>query len=70
MIPEPARVAVLGGTFDPVHVGHIALATAARDAIGAAEAWLVPARTPALRVEPVAPIQRLGLIVVDDYYTW
>jgi nicotinate-nucleotide adenylyltransferase len=63
MIPEPARVAVLGGTFDPVHVGHIALATAARDAIGAAEAWLVPARTPALRVEPVAPAHlRLAML--------
>jgi nicotinate-nucleotide adenylyltransferase len=55
MTPEPRRVAVLGGTFDPVHVAHLALATGARDAIGAAEAWLVPARTPALRDEPVAP---------------
>jgi nicotinate-nucleotide adenylyltransferase len=63
MTPEPARVAVLGGTFDPVHVGHVALATAARDAIGAAEAWLVPARAPALRVEPVAPAHlRLAML--------
>jgi nicotinate-nucleotide adenylyltransferase len=63
MIPEPARVAVLGGTFDPVHVGHIALVTAARDAIGATEAWLVPTRTPALRGEPVAPAHlRLAML--------
>jgi nicotinate-nucleotide adenylyltransferase len=46
---------VLGGTFDPVHAAHIALVTGARDAIGAREGWLVPARTPALRDEPVAP---------------
>jgi nicotinate-nucleotide adenylyltransferase len=63
MTPEPSRVAVLGGTFDPVHLGHIALATAAREAIGAAEAWLLPARTPALRVEPVAPAHlRLAML--------
>jgi nicotinate-nucleotide adenylyltransferase len=55
MTPESRRVAVLGGTFDPVHLAHIALATGARDAIGAHEAWLVPARSPALRDEPVAP---------------
>ncbi len=55
MTPEQRRVAVLGGTFDPVHAAHIALVTGARDAIGAREAWLVPARQPALRDEPVAP---------------
>ncbi len=63
MTPEPRRVAVLGGTFDPVHMAHLALATAARDAIGAQETWLVPARTPALRGEPVAPAHlRLAML--------
>ena len=63
MTPEPRRVAVLGGTFDPVHVGHIALATRARDSIGATESWLVPSRAPALREEPVAPAQlRLAML--------
>ncbi len=52
---EPRRVAVLGGTFDPVHVAHLAIAVGARDAIGAEEAWLVPAATPALREAPEAP---------------
>jgi nicotinate-nucleotide adenylyltransferase len=63
MKPEPRRVAVLGGTFDPVHAGHVALATSVRDAIGAQETWMVPARTPALRDEPVAPAQlRLAML--------
>jgi nicotinate-nucleotide adenylyltransferase len=63
MTPEPRRVAVLGGTFDPVHNGHLVLVTGARDAIGAAESWLVPSRVPALRGEPVAPAQlRLAML--------
>jgi nicotinate-nucleotide adenylyltransferase len=55
MTAEPRRVAVLGGTFDPVHRGHLAIVAAVRPVIGASEAWLLPARTPALRDEPVAP---------------
>ncbi|HEY7927301.1 MAG TPA: nicotinate (nicotinamide) nucleotide adenylyltransferase [Candidatus Dormibacteraeota bacterium] len=55
MTAEVRRVAVLGGTFDPVHAGHLAIVVAVREAIGADEAWLLPARTPALRSEPVAP---------------
>jgi nicotinate-nucleotide adenylyltransferase len=54
MTAEPRRVAVLGGTFDPVHCGHLAIVSAVRVAIGASEAWLLPARAPALRDEPVA----------------
>lgn len=59
MTPERPPVAVLGGTFDPVHNGHIALAMAVRDAIGAEQAWLIPAHAPALRPEPevTAPIR-------------
>ncbi len=61
--PEGRRIAVLGGTFDPVHRAHLVAAIGARDAIGAQEAWLVPARTPALREEPVAPAQlRLAML--------
>ena len=60
---ERRRVAVLGGTFDPVHTGHIAVVTSVRAAIGAEEGWLLPARTPALRREPIAPAQlRLAML--------
>jgi nicotinate-nucleotide adenylyltransferase len=63
MTAEPRRVAVLGGTFDPVHTGHLALLAAVRESIGADEAWLVPARQAALRAEPVAPAQlRLAML--------
>lgn len=63
MTRERRRVCLLGGTFDPVHLGHLFIATQARDLAGAAETWLVPARAPALRGEPVAPAQlRLAML--------
>lgn len=42
-----------GGTFDPVHLGHIAIAEAARDAL-ASDVWLVPAADPPHRAAPGA----------------
>jgi len=43
---RPSRAVVLGGTFDPIHVGHLAVLDQVRRAVDAVEAWLVPAATP------------------------
>ena len=40
------RIGVLGGTFDPVHYGHLDAADAARRACDLAAVLLLPARTP------------------------
>jgi nicotinate-nucleotide adenylyltransferase len=40
------RIGVLGGTFDPPHVGHVALAEAARDQLGLDRVLLVVAADP------------------------
>lgn len=40
------RVGILGGTFDPVHVGHLVLAEEAREALGLDEVLFVPAGDP------------------------
>ena len=37
---------ILGGTFDPIHVGHIATARAAQQQLDLSEIVLMPARTP------------------------
>jgi nicotinate-nucleotide adenylyltransferase len=49
-----APVALLGGTFDPVHNGHIGLADDVRRALGLAEVRLVPAGDPPHRDGPAA----------------
>ena len=40
------RVAVLGGTFDPIHRGHLAIAEQVARELGAVETWLVPTNVP------------------------
>jgi nicotinate-nucleotide adenylyltransferase len=47
-------LALLGGTFDPVHNGHIGLAEDARRALGLSEVRLVPAGDPPHREGPSA----------------
>jgi nicotinate-nucleotide adenylyltransferase len=49
------RIALFGGTFDPLHVGHLAIAEAARRELGeGGEVVFVPARrNPLKRDEPV-----------------
>lgn len=46
---------VLGGTFDPVHHGHLRLAIEMAESLGLAEVRLVPLHTPPHREPPRAP---------------
>src|SRR5829696_4902175 len=41
-----ARIGVLGGTFDPVHLGHLILADEARESLGLDRLLLMPAAQP------------------------
>jgi nicotinate-nucleotide adenylyltransferase len=43
------KIGVLGGTFDPVHLGHIMMAEEARKSLGLKEVLLVPAGQPMTR---------------------
>lgn len=56
-------VLVFGGTFDPVHNGHLAIARQARRATGADAVWFVPAALAPLRDAPQAtPRRRFELL--------
>jgi nicotinate-nucleotide adenylyltransferase len=50
-------VGVLGGTFDPVHNAHLAMARAALDALALKEILFVPTGAPLYRNPPVAPAE-------------
>lgn len=61
---------IYGGTFDPVHYGHLRTALEVREAVGLDEIRFVPCREPAHRSRPVAsPEQRRKMLelALDDH---
>lgn len=60
-MPEP--LGLIGGTFDPVHYGHLRLAEEAREALGLDEVRWIPAGRPPHRAVPrVAAAHRLEMV--------
>ncbi len=52
---DPAGpLGLFGGTFDPIHLGHLRLAETAREALGLARVRLIPAGQPPHRATPGA----------------
>ena len=48
-VPEPLRIAVLGGTFDPVHDGHVSIAREALACPDIDRVVVVPASVPSFK---------------------
>lgn len=44
-----AKIGIMGGTFDPIHIGHLIAAETARDACGLDEVWFIPTSGPPLK---------------------
>ncbi|MDO8425896.1 MAG: nicotinate-nucleotide adenylyltransferase [Deltaproteobacteria bacterium] len=57
------RIAVLGGTFNPVHYGHLRIAEEVREALGLDKALFIPTSlTPLKEEEPISPEARLEML--------
>ncbi len=79
--PLKAPVGLLGGTFDPIHIGHLRPAIEARDALRLEEIRLIPNHIPPHRAHPLCSSeQRLAMVrlaaaenrsfVVDERELW
>ncbi|WP_418922630.1 nicotinate-nucleotide adenylyltransferase [Ellagibacter isourolithinifaciens] len=45
----PARLGIMGGTFDPIHIGHLACAEQVREAYGLDAVVFIPAGSPVFK---------------------
>ncbi|WP_110953345.1 nicotinate-nucleotide adenylyltransferase [Anaerosinus massiliensis] len=46
MIATKQRIGIMGGTFDPIHIGHLVTAEAVRNEYGLDKVLFIPAATP------------------------
>lgn len=61
--PSPRPLGLLGGTFDPIHLGHLRLAEELGEALALAEVRVLPTGTPPHRGAPVASAaHRLAMV--------
>ncbi len=64
MTDRPRVVGVFGGTFDPIHMAHLAVAESARDAFDLERVVFIPAAVPPHKAEVkvTPPEQRLAMV--------
>jgi len=67
------NIGVLGGTFDPIHMGHLIIAEEVRARLGLAEVLLVPAGQPWLKLNnanaissPEHRVEMVRLAIADE----
>lgn len=58
------RLGLLGGTFDPPHIGHLVAAVSVGDALGLDEVWLVPNGDPWQKRDRVVTAANVRLAMV------
>lgn len=60
------RIGLFGGSFDPIHLGHLAVAAAAKAQAGLSEVWFIPTRlSPHKQDLPPAPdLDRWAMVVL------
>jgi len=58
------KIGLLGGSFDPIHLGHLHLAKELSEVVGLDEVWFIPAKINPLKqhTQPVDLTHRLSMV--------
>lgn len=66
----PQKIALLGGTFDPVHIGHLCIAEWVQQSLGLDQLLFVPAAVPPHKFHAITPalhrVRMLELAMAED----
>ncbi len=58
-----ARIGIVGGTFDPIHTGHLIIGNEVREVLNLDEIWFMPNKIPPHKESiPIADKHRLAMI--------
>ena len=67
---NPLRLGIMGGTFDPIHVGHLILAEQVADALSLDRILFIPTGNPSFKrdklVRPAADRLRMVELAIED----
>lgn len=70
MSSTPNRLGILGGTFDPIHYGHLIIASYAAEALDLNTVWFMPAQTPPHKIgQDISPVEdrvEMVKLAIDD----
>jgi nicotinate-nucleotide adenylyltransferase len=63
---RPGSIGIMGGTFDPIHLGHLAVAEEARESLGLERILFVPAGVPPHKLHGAiaAAEDRLAMVIL------
>lgn len=74
MAEQVKRIGIMGGTFDPIHLGHLIAAESAKEALQLDEVWFMPTHMPphkqlksTVSSEQRVEMVRLAIQDNDDY---
>jgi nicotinate-nucleotide adenylyltransferase len=57
------KVGLMGGTFDPIHLGHLRAAESARECLDLDQVLVVPSKEPPHRAGPISsPLDRFAMV--------